>query len=437
MRLTLALSLALASLLMAANPQPIAVAGRRFVDAYGKPLLLHGIAVANKSAGQGYTAGIERSDFAAIRSWGMNCVRLAIFWDGIEPQPGKIDQQYLDRVAQLVAWAKAERLWVLLDMHQDLYSVKFSDGAPAWATLDEGRPHATGAVWSDSYYASEAVQTALDHFWANSPAPDGKPLQDHYASAWRAVAERFRNEPAVLGYDLMNEPFPGRDAARVIQACMQRVSELLATKKQPNAPTAEQLLAMESTPDGRRQITSWLGDLQIFSGMLDAAAPLMQEFDRARLMPMYARVRKAIRSVDRDHILFLEPAMSANMGIPSAIEPLTDEAGRRDPQQAYSPHGYDIVVDTASQDLNDRERITLIFRRHGEFARKHALPMLVGEWGAYHPDESAVGVARFTVSQFDALGCGDTFWAYRRGFGRSPLLPALKRRPANGNRIDD
>jgi len=77
-------------------------------------------------------------------------------------------------------------------MHQDLYSVKYSDGAPPWATLDEGRPHQPGAVWSDAYYTSEAVQTALDHFWANRPAADGVGLQDHYARVWRHVARRFK-----------------------------------------------------------------------------------------------------------------------------------------------------------------------------------------------------------------------------------------------------
>ena len=405
----------------------VSVRGRKFLNGSGKPFIPHGIAIANKTKSEGYTGGIDRSDLASIRSWGMNCIRLAIFWDGIEPQPGKIDRDYLDRVARIVSWAKAEGIYVLLDMHQDLYSVKFSDGAPEWATLDEGKPHVTGAVWSDSYYASEAVQTALDHFWSNSLGPDGKPLQEHYAIAWRAVAERFRDEPTVLGYDLMNEPFPGRDAARVLQATMQRLSELLAAKNQGKAPGAEELIGMEATPEGRRQITRWLNDMGLFTGMLEGAAPIMQEFDRTRLMPMYQRVRKAIRSVDSQHILFIEPPMSANMGIRSAISPLVDDTGRRDPLQAYAPHGYDVVVDTDSQDLNSRDRIALIFGRHGEWASRHEMPMIVGEWGAFSHDAANAKIARFAVRQFDSLECGDTFWAYRRGLAGSALLPALAR----------
>ena len=246
----------------------VRVSGMRFLDGSGKPLMLHGINVANKSRDQGYVGDFALNDFATIRSWGMNCVRLAIFWDGLEPQPGRFDDAYLDRIAQRVEWAKSQGLYVLLDMHQDLYSVKFSDGAPEWATLDEGKPHTIGAVWSDAYYASPAVQTALDHFWANSPAPDGVGLQDHYARAWQRVAQRFRAEPAVIGYDLMNEPFPGKGASRMLQAVLQRLSELLAVRIGRQAPGSEALFAMQGTPQGRRQIAEWLKDKDLFIAML-------------------------------------------------------------------------------------------------------------------------------------------------------------------------
>lgn len=437
---SIAIVAALALVLSAAGQAPaqpairgfVRVQGRKFVDPAGRPLLLHGMAVVNKSREQGYTGGIERSDLARIRSWGMNCIRLAIFWDGIEPEPGKIDQAYLDRVARIVGWARAEHLLVLLDMHQDLYSVKYSDGAPAWATLDDGKPHTTGSVWSDSYYASQAVQSALDHFWANSPAPDGKPLQDHYAAAWRAVATRFRDEPAVVGYDLMNEPFPGSNAAGILMACMSRVSEMLRARGETNPPGVQELLAMEATPEGRRRITLWLGDPAIYAGMVDAAVPITQQFETTQLMPMYRRVAAAIRSVDSRHILFLEPAMSANMGTRSAITPLADPGGKRDRLQAYAPHGYDIVVDTGSQDLNDRHHISLIFQRHGETAIRLGMPMVVGEWGAFHPDRTAGPIAAFTVGEFDRLGCGDLYWAYRRDLVGSPLISALKRAEPRG-----
>jgi endoglycosylceramidase len=174
----------------------------------------------------------------------MNCIRLAIFWDGLEPQPGHFDRAYLGRIAQQVEWAKAQGLHVLLDMHQELDSVKFSDGAPAWATLDEGQPYTPTTLWSDAYYASPAVQAALDHFWSNSAAPDGVGLEEHYARVWQFVAQRFHDEPAVIGYDLMNEPFPGKDAQRVWQATLQRLLEMFAARLGQRAPTPEALFAL-------------------------------------------------------------------------------------------------------------------------------------------------------------------------------------------------
>jgi endoglycosylceramidase len=54
-----------------------------------------------------------------------------------------------------------------------------------------------------------ALQRAFDHFWANDPGPGGVGLQDRYPAAWAHVAGRFRATPSVLGYELLNEPWPG------------------------------------------------------------------------------------------------------------------------------------------------------------------------------------------------------------------------------------
>jgi len=83
-------------------------------------------------------------------------------------------------------------------------------------------------VWSDAYFTSPAVQTALDNFWKNAPAPDGVGLQEHYARAWAMLARRYAEEPAVIGYDLMNEPFPGSAAAASQVLLFERGAELLA-----------------------------------------------------------------------------------------------------------------------------------------------------------------------------------------------------------------
>lgn len=409
----------------------IIVSGAAFLDPSGKPITFHGINVCNKSKDHGYTGDISSADLAQIRSWGMNAVRLCIFWDGLEPQPGHFDTAYLDRIADLVSKAKQQGLYVLLDMHQDLYSVRFGDGAPLWATLDDGKPHTQVSDWNDAYYVSEDVQAALDHFWDNSLGPDGEGLQDHYAEAWQFVARRFRDDPTVLGYDLMNEPFPGRKAASLELAMLARLSTLLARRDGGPHPSPEELTRMEATSEGRRKIISWMHSVSVFKSMLQAGTPGMQEFDRSQLMPMYERVGKAIRQVDSRHILFIEPNMSTNLGVRTAIAPLVDANGKRDSQQAYSPHVYDIVVDTPLLDLMSMDRIKLSLDRDRRFSYEARLPMLVGEWGAFYLNPDAARPARMIKDLFDRARCSEMFWAYRPTLAQWSGLEALKRPLAN------
>ncbi len=105
---------------------------------------------------------------------------------------------------------------------------------------------------------------------------------------------------------------------------------------------AEQL----ATGEGRFQILQKLYDKEIYSSIIDVTYPIYSQFERTKLMSMYQRVANAIREVDKNHILFLETTMGSNMGVYTSIEPVLGVDGKRDPLQAYAPHGYDLVTDT-------------------------------------------------------------------------------------------
>src|SRR3989304_1185875 len=94
----------------------------RFLDAEGRQVLLHGMNVVSKSKADNYLSWHRSDDFANMPAWGMNCIRLGIIWDGLEPAPGKYDEAYLDGVEERVAWAAKHGLYVFLDMHQALFS---------------------------------------------------------------------------------------------------------------------------------------------------------------------------------------------------------------------------------------------------------------------------------------------------------------------------
>ena len=221
--------------------QFISIKTNKFIDPQGRQVILHGINLVNKNTNKNYLGDETSEDFIAMKEWGFNCIRMGIIWDGLEPEPGIYDDNYLQGIDERISWAKENGLYVFLDMHQDLYSVKYSDGAPEWATITEDMPHIKdGAIWSDAYLASLAVQTALDNFWNNTPAPDGIGIQEHYARAWKYVAERYANETSVIGYDLMNEPFLGHEAQQILPAMVTKGMEILATIDGAQLQSAEE-----------------------------------------------------------------------------------------------------------------------------------------------------------------------------------------------------
>ena len=173
-------------------------------DDQGRELVLHGLNISNAAKGDPLGVGWHvEGDYERMLAWGFNAVRLLIFWSCIEPEEGVFDSDYLDRVEERVGWATNHGLYVILDMHQDVYGKKFgSDGAPFWATRDDGLPFESASPWWLKYL-QPAVRAAFNHLWCDAD------LQQHYFDTWTRVADRFGSNPTVIGYDMMNEPFFG------------------------------------------------------------------------------------------------------------------------------------------------------------------------------------------------------------------------------------
>ena len=208
----------------------VSISGQNFIDPQGRTLTLHGINVVNKNKETSYLGHISPEEMTMFKSWGFNVIRLGIIWDGLEPEPGMYNEEYLKGIDQMIQWAADNDIYVFLDMHQDLYSVEFSDGAPSWATITNDQPHLTGEIWSDSYLISPAVQTAFDSFWANAPAPDGIGIQDHYINLWKHLAERYADNTTIIGFDIMNEPFMGSGANNVMPLLLEAYAKILVQK---------------------------------------------------------------------------------------------------------------------------------------------------------------------------------------------------------------
>jgi endoglycosylceramidase len=198
-----------------AVPAPPAVptltnTGTWLTDAQGRAVVLHGLnEVFKVPPYEPSASGFSDDDAAFLQTNGFNAMRVGVIWAAVEPQPGVFDDAYLADIRQTVQTLAAHGIVSLLDFHQDLFNEQFQgEGAPAWAVQTTSLPNPSlGFPWN--YFGNLAEDHAWDRFWLNAKAPDGIGLQDHYAHAWEHVAAALHSEPGVLGYELMNEPWPG------------------------------------------------------------------------------------------------------------------------------------------------------------------------------------------------------------------------------------
>jgi endoglycosylceramidase len=152
-------------------------------------------------------------DLAQMAAFGFNSLRLPLSWSLLEPERGRFNQLYVDRIAQVVGWARAAGMYVIIDMHQNAYSrfvgppggvsatLRYYTGAPSWATITDGFP---SQEYRGQRELNPAVLEANSNFWY-----DRSGIQDEYIAAVAMLAQRFKDDSTVAGYSVFNEPLPG------------------------------------------------------------------------------------------------------------------------------------------------------------------------------------------------------------------------------------
>ena len=330
-------------------------------DSDGRAIMAHEFNTANsaKSTDDGLPL-FDEADLAREQAdMGTNFVRFLISWRAVEPSPGVYDTKYLDQVAERVSWYEKRGYRVMLDMHQDLWGVgvrakgeQVGNGAPGWATYFDDQQINQHDMW-ELYYLDPGVIRAFDNFWnttGNHPE-----LFDHYAGAWKAVAERFAESDAVVAYDLMNEPYGG-------------------------------------TMQGPR-------------------------FEAGPLTALYQHVADEIRSVDTDTWICLEPqAIGYNWGTPSGLGRVSDkrEAGSR---IAYCPHLYPLPMDLGSGYEGRNKKLvdaTIEAWRANTLRTAERLgnvPIVLGEFGLDTTKPGAIEYVNKVISVSHSMGAGFTYWS--------------------------
>jgi endoglycosylceramidase len=324
-------------------------AGHWITAADGRVLVVHGLNQVMKVAPyEPGEDGFGDDDAAFLAANGFDAMRVGVIWSAVEPQPGHYDDAYLASVAATVQTLAAHGIYSLLDFHQDLYNEEFQgEGAPAWATQDGGLPN-PALGFPVNYFVNPAENHAWDAFWGNLPAPDGVGLQTHYARAWAHVAAYFKGSPSVLGYEVLNEPWPG---------------------------------------DG------W--ELCLVLGV---GCPL---FDRGSLSAFYRRVIPAIEAADPGHTVWFEPNVLFNEGIPTSVAAVGGRTG-------FAFHDYCGAEAELGLNLTCSQEDDLTFGNATGYARAHNLPPLLTEFGATNDTANLAEV----MAHADRAQLGWLEWAY-------------------------
>jgi len=195
----------------APRPPRLSHAGRFFTDAQGRVVILHGVNMVNKLGTYAPSdVGFGADDLAYLAGQGFNTLRLGFTWKGFEPRPGHYDTVYLRKILDTARLAGNAGMWVTLDFHQDMWNEKYQgQGAPDWAAVDDGLTAAPRAGFPNNYVTMPALHRAYTNFFADTKAADGRGLVDAWAAMFARVAASAKSLPRLLGYELMNEPFPG------------------------------------------------------------------------------------------------------------------------------------------------------------------------------------------------------------------------------------
>jgi endoglycosylceramidase len=209
-------------------------------------------------------------------------------------------------------------------------------------------------------------------------AAPGPGLQDHYIGAMAAVARRFKDDPTVIGYDIMNEPLPGLMAAPGV-------------------------------------------------------------FDQGYLYPFYRRVIDAIAgtrdgTVCPSGITYVATCGYRSLGIndtrhlffvePMALRNLTDVAVglslpfTSDPNIVYEPHAYTHVftIDTEVPDGSALSKVYPLSYNQAMItataeAKAIGAAMFIGEFGNSNSDDNNI-LAQETAA-IDQAGVGSSVWAWK------------------------
>ncbi|NLP47363.1 MAG: cellulase family glycosylhydrolase [Clostridiales bacterium] len=408
----------------------ITTSGLTFRDEHGRERIFSGFNIVDKqNYGEDgkfeFSFKIDDDFFKKYKERGFNIIRLGFSWDPIEPKPGQYNEKLLDDIERVVDECAKHGIFVFLDVHQDCYSThchNAGNGAPLWASLmDQYKQTKMKFVWAEGYFFSKSVHRAFDNFWTNKEF-EGKGIQDRYADLWVKLAQRFKDKPNLFGFDFMNEPYPGKDGGKLFKKLILNLVKVTLTDKRVKK---WQLIKDGLSKDRKVQVLDQY-PADVFTKIIMVGNDIIKKFDTERYSPFLNRMAKSVRGVTDEGILFVDNCYYSNLGIPCYNLPIEVD-GKREAKQCFSPHGYDLMVDTPAYKYANNGRVGALFAEHRRTQERLGVPCLVGEWGGNAEGTEWLPHVEFLLDTFAGYKWSNTYWAYYDGILEMPLMDVLGR----------
>jgi aryl-phospho-beta-D-glucosidase BglC (GH1 family) len=271
-------------------------------------------------------------DVAFIKSCGATVVRLALNYRHFErdDEPFKYLEAGFARLDRAVGWCAKHGLYAIFDLH----------AVQGWQNTD--------------WHCDNSSRHAF--FWQH------RQFQDRFVALWEEFARRYKGNPAVAGYNVMNEP-------------------------------------VTNAPHGR---------------FGDAYTPDWDALNR-----VYRRVVQAIRAIDPDHIIFLEGDLFSSRfaGLDAPFAENLVYSSHNYNAAGFGPGRYPGEI---GGERWDRQKQVQVFQDHEgtRFAQQQSVPLWVGEFGSdcAGPAEELSDRLRALDDQigvFEEHGAHWTTWTYK------------------------
>lgn len=229
---------------------------------------------------------ITEADIRHIAAAGFNSVRLpfnsrTLFI--VENGLPAFNEELIKHIDDCLLWCKRAGLYLILDMHG-------APGGQTGANIDDS-PDDLPGLFSD------------------------EAMQDQCVRMWALLAARYADEPAIAGYDLLNEPLapPFTDRAPLVLPLYQRIRDAI------REVDSRHLIILEGT--------RWASDLGIFEqlGPGDFDGNWMLQFHKYWNDPYEASVRKYLDARERLQVpLYMGEGGENNLDWYSAAFPMLE-----------------------------------------------------------------------------------------------------------------